>query len=87
MSKITPLMTSLHEGHKAEERLKCIDDMLVICEDTKFTVLHAFWWYRKYTNAKLDKLEKIEQIMNKESEGYIQNNPCLRKIREVLENE
>ena len=34
-----------------------------------------------------EKLERIEQIMNKESEGYIQNNPCLREIREVLEND
>ena len=37
--------------------------------------------------ADMEKLERIEQIMNKESEGYIQNNPCLREIREVLENE
>lgn len=64
MNKITPLMTSLHEGHKAEERLKCIDDMLVICEDTKFTVLQAFWWYRKYTKGKLQKLEQIEKIVD-----------------------
>lgn len=63
MNKITPLMTSLHEGHKAEERIQCIDDMLVICKDTKFTVLQAFWWYRKYTKAKLQKLEQIEQIV------------------------
>ena len=64
MSKITSLMTSLHEGHKAEERIKCIDAMLDKCEDTKFTVLQAFWWYRKYTKAKLEKLEKIEQIVS-----------------------
>ena len=39
----------------------------------------------KKENDKLKaKLEKMEQIMNKESEGYIQNNPCLREIREVL---
>ena len=43
--------------------------------------------YRDYLIAELEKLEKIEKIMNKESEGYIQNNPCLRKIKEVLENE
>lgn len=57
-------MTSLHEGHKAEERIKCIDNMLKKCEDTKFTVVQAFWWYRKYTKAKLEKLEKIEQIVS-----------------------
>ena len=34
----------------------------------------------------IDKLAKNEQIVNKESEGYIQNNPCLRKIKEVLES-
>lgn len=50
MSRITPLMTSLHEGHKAEERLKCIDNMLFKkCEDTKDTILQAFWWYRKHS--------------------------------------
>ena len=45
--------------------------------------------YRQLNRAikQLEKLEKIEQILNKESEGYIQNNPCLRKIREVLEDE
>lgn len=48
MSRITPLMTSLHAGHKAEERIKCIDDMLFNkCEDTKDTILQAFWWYRR----------------------------------------
>lgn len=57
-------MTSLHEGHKAEERLKCIDDMLIKCEDTKFNVLQAFGWYRKYTKANLQKLKQIEQIVN-----------------------
>ena len=58
-------MTSLHIGHKTEERLECIDNMLSICEDTKDTVLQAFWWYRKYTKVKLEKLEKIEQIIEK----------------------
>ena len=63
MSKITALMTSLHEGHKTEERLKCIDNMLFKkCEDTKYTILQAFWWYRK-NSISLDKVEKaIEEI-------------------------
>lgn len=65
MSKITPLMTSLHEGHKADERLKCIDNMLFNkCEDTKDNILRAFWWYRKHS-IPLDKVkqarEEIEQ--------------------------
>lgn len=88
MIKITPLMTSLHEGHKAEERLKCIDDMLVICEDTKFTVLQAFWWYRKYTKAKLEKLEQIEQIVKRVESLHPQiaigDREGIRLIREVL---
>lgn len=42
---------------------------------------------QEFYKGEHEKLEKIEQIMNKESEGYIQNNPCLREIREVLENE
>lgn len=42
---------------------------------------------QEYYKGEHEKLEKIEQIMNKESEGYIQNNPCLREIREVLEKE
>ena len=71
MSKITPLMTSLHEGHKAEERLKCIDNMLFKkCEDTKDTILQAFWWYRK-NSIPLDKIkearEKIENKIYKDS--------------------
>ena len=85
MSKITSLMTSLHEGHKAEERIKCIDNMFNKCEDTKFTVLQAFWWYRKYTKAKLEKLEKIEQILN----AYDGSTPSMIKqfseIQKVLE--
>ena len=88
MSKITPLMTSLHEGHKAEERYKCIDDMLNKCEDTKFTVLQAFWWYRKYTKAKLQKLEQIEKIVGQveslHPEIAIGDREGIRKIREVL---
>ena len=89
MNKITPLITSLHEGHKAEERLKCIDDMLVICEDTKFTVLQAFWWYRKYTKAKLQKLERIEQIVERFKSQYdhTSNLDLLVEIKEVLEQE
>ena len=42
---------------------------------------------QEFYKGEHEKLEKIEQIMNKESEGYIQNNPCLREIREVLEND
>lgn len=58
MSKITPLMTALHVGHKAEERIKCIDNMLFKrCEDTKDTILQAFWWYRKHSIP----LEKVKQ--------------------------
>lgn len=53
MSKITPLMTSLHEGHSAEERLKCIDSMLYNCKDTKDTILQAFWWYRTYNKFRI----------------------------------
>ncbi len=61
MSKITPLMTSLHEGHKAEERLKCIDNMLFKkCEDTKNTILQAFWWYRKHS-IPLDKVKQARE--------------------------
>lgn len=61
MSKITPLMTSLHNGHKAEERLKCIDNMLFKkCDDTKDTILQAFWWYRKHS-IPLDKVKKARE--------------------------
>lgn len=65
MSKITPLMTSLHIGHKAEERIKCIDNMLFKkCEDTKETILQAFWWYRK-NSIPLDKVKGVrEEIEN-----------------------
>ena len=34
---------------------------------------------QEFYKGEHEKLEKIEQIMNKESEGYIQNNPCLRE--------
>ena len=88
MSKITPLMTSLHEGHKAEERYKCIDDTLKHCEDTKYTVLQAFWWYRKYTKAKLQKLEQIEQIVkDHDNDSMPEDYWYIDKIREVLEQE
>lgn len=61
MSKITSLMTSLHEGHKTEERLKCIDNMLFKkCEDTKNTILQAFWWYRKHS-IPLDKVKQTRE--------------------------
>ena len=56
---ITPLMTSLHEGHSAEERIDCIDKMLDECIDTKFTILQAFWWYRKYTKHQMQKINNI----------------------------
>jgi hypothetical protein len=66
MNKITPLMTSLHEGHKAEERIKCIDNMLFKkCDDTKDTILQAFWWYRKHS-IPLDKVKEARE----EIEGY-----------------
>ena len=59
-------MTSLHEGHKTEERLKCIDNMLFKkCEDTKDNILRAFWWYRK-NSIPLDKVkqarEKVDEM-------------------------
>ena len=61
-------MTSLHEGHKTEERLKCIDNMLFKkCEDTKYTILQAFWWYRKHS-VPLDEVkqtrEEIQKLVN-----------------------
>lgn len=88
MSSITPLMTSLHEGHKAEERMIRIDDMLNKCRDTKFTVLQAFWWYRKYTEAKLQKLEKIEQIVKDyDTNCGLEEYMYLEQIKEVLEKE
>ena len=81
-------MTSLHEGHKAEERTRCIDDMLDNCKDTKYTVLQAFWWYRKYTKAKLQKLEQIEQIVkDHDNDSMPEDYWYIDKIREVLEQE
>lgn len=91
MSKITPLMTSLHVGHKTEERLKCIDNMLFKkCEDTKDTILQAFWWYRKYTKAKLKKLEQIEQIVNSWDGSIVLSAndwKYISEIKKVLEQE
>jgi hypothetical protein len=67
MCKITPLMTSLHEGHKAEERLRCIDNMLFNkCEDTKDTILQAFWWYRKHSIP----LNKVELAKDEIEQAY-----------------
>jgi hypothetical protein len=84
MSKITPLMTSLHEGHKAEERLQCIDDMLFNkCEDTKDTILQAFWWYRKHS-VPLDRLKEFRnEVMNMNSIAIIQR---LNKLIAESEN-
>ena len=66
MSKITPLMTALHVGHKAEERIKCIDNMLFKkCEDTKGTTLQAFWWYRKHSIPLYKVKQAREEIANK----------------------
>lgn len=87
MAKITPLMTSLHEGHKVEERTQCIDDMLDNCKDTKFTVLQAFWWYRKYTKAKLEKLEQIEQIVNKWNNDASHSFEDMCKINGIIKQE
>ncbi len=90
MNKITPLMTSLHEGHKAEERIQCIDDMLIACQDTKYTILQALLWYRNYTKAKLQKLEKIEQIVNSWDCAIVvaENDwKYIKKIKKVLEQE
>jgi len=85
MSKITPLMTSLHEGHKTEERLQCIDDMLFHkCEDTKNTILQAFWWYRKYTKVKLQKLEKIVKDYDGSQASMIKQ---FSEIQKTLERE
>lgn len=70
MSKITPLMTSLHVGHKAEERIKCIDNMLFKkCEDKKDTILQAFWWYRK-NSISLDKIKKAREEIENEVEFW-----------------
>ncbi len=90
MSKITPLMTSLHEGHKAEERIKCIDNMLFEkCEDTKDTILRAFWWYRKHSIL-LDRIkearEEIENEIKFWNEKTTDPNPYTTEIRKAKAN-
>jgi hypothetical protein len=84
MSKITPLMTALHVGHKAEERIKCIDNMLFKkCEDTKGTILQAFWWYRK-NSIPLEKLIDFRnEVVNMNSIAIIQR---LDKLIEEVED-
>ena len=83
-------MTSLHVGHKAEERLKCIDNMLFKkCEDTKDTILQAFWWYRK-RSIPLDKVKKaIEEIKAESYAEHIDGADCddilIVELRDVLE--
>lgn len=88
MSKITPLMTSLHVGHKAEERLKCIDNMLFKkCEDTKDTILQAFWWYRK-RSIPLDKVEQAKEEISKSCyKACITDDGVIResKVLEILD--
>lgn len=90
MSKITSLMTSLHAGHKTEERLKCIDNMLFKkCEDTKNTILQAFWWYRKHS-IPLDNIkqarEEIDDLYRYYDNDYWSGNKdSMFKCSEVLE--
>lgn len=93
MSKITPLMTSLHVGHKAEERLQCIDDMLVVCEDTKYTVLQAFLWYRKHS-IPLDKVKQAKEEISKScykacitDDGVIRESKVLEILDKLIESE
>ena len=86
MSKITPLMTSLHEGHKAEERIKCIDNMLFKkCEDTKDTILQAFWWYRK-NSIPLDKIKKaMSDIENLSGQSCMVSDGVIDDALEILD--
>lgn len=92
MSKITSLMTSLHEGHKTEERLMCIDNMLFKkCEDTKYTILQAFWWYRKHS-IPLDKVKQAREEMKEcsyslEDEKVIDLYNVLLILDELIESE
>jgi hypothetical protein len=94
MSKITPLMTSLHVGHKAEERLKRIDNMLFNkCEDTKDTILQAFWWYRKHS-IPLDKVEQAKEEISKScykacitDDGVIRESKVLEILDKLIESE
>jgi hypothetical protein len=88
MSKITPLMTALHVGHKAEERIKCIDNMLFKkCEDTKETILQAFWWYRKHS-IPLDRIkqarEDIEELATEQIQVYDEENPYISGVVEYV---
>lgn len=87
MSKITPLMTSLHVGHEAEERLKCIDNMLFKkCDDTKDTILQAFWWYRK-NSIPLDKVKEARVkigCLEVQIQRYHNDDPMISQA-EVLE--
>ena len=90
MSKITSLMTSLHEGHKTEERLMCIDNMLFKkCEDTKDTILQAFWWYRKHS-IPLEKIKQAREEMENWStyDGiYIDRADVLEILDKLIESE
>lgn len=94
MSKITSLMTSLHEGHKAEERIKCIDNMLFEkCEDTKHTILQAFWWYRKHS-IPLDRIKEAKEKISKScykacitDDGVIRESKVLGILDKLIESE
>lgn len=83
-------MTSLHEGHKTEERLMCIDNMLFKkCEDTKDTILQAFWWYRKHS-IPLEKIKQArEEIENRSTyDGiYIDRADVLEILDRLIESE
>lgn len=94
MNKITPLMTSLHEGHKAEERLMCIDNMLFKkCEDTKYTILQAFLWYRKHS-IPLDRIKEAKEKISKscykaciDDDGVIRESKVLEILDKLIESE
>ena len=83
-------MTSLHEGHKTEERLMCIDNMLFKkCEDTKDTILQAFWWYRKHS-IPLEKIKQAREEMENWStyDGiYIDRADVLEILDKLIESE
>lgn len=97
MSKITPLMTSLHEGHKADERLKCIDNMLFNkCEDTKDNILMAFWWYRKNSiplnkvkeaREEIRKLDDINPDFPMDRTIHLSRNEVLEILDKLIESE
>ena len=91
-------MTSLHEGHKAEERLKCIDNMLFKkCEDTKDTILQAFWWYRKHSISLAKVKQAREEIANskiglddwdkEDSAMLYAYDDCLSILNKLIESE